>query len=145
MSDEIKIVGIENLISKFDDLADDEIIDKAVAKTASYIQANAKLLAPVDTGDLRNSIKTSEVIDHTAEVFTNCDHAVFNEYGTGTQGDPVVSHTTKESWTYMGTDGNFHTSHGMKPRPYMRPAAQAGREEVESIFMNTLKEKINNA
>ncbi len=133
----IEVKGLDSLIDKLDGLADGSLIDKGIALTASLVQSQAKLLSPVAEeagGDLRDSIKVSKVKDHTAEVYTNCDHAIFNEYGTGTKGDPEVPHTTKESWTYMGTDGQFHTTHGMEPRPFMRTAAKAGEEQMAGIF-----------
>lgn len=142
----IEIKGLDSLLAKLDGIADDSLIDKGIARTASLVQDQAKLLSPVAKGeaggDLRDSIKVSKVKDRTAEVYTNCDHAIFNEYGTGTKGDPEVSHTTKKSWTYMGTDGQFHTTHGMEPRPFMRPAAKAGEEQMEGIFGALIRKEL---
>ncbi len=139
----IEIKGFDNLMSKFNTINNGEAVDKGLEKGAKVVQTQAKLLARVDTGDLRNSIQTSEVKDHTVEVFTNSDHAVFNEFGTGTKGDPDVAHTTKKSWTYMGPDGNFHTTHGMEPAPFMRPAAEFSRKAVPKIISEEIKKAVN--
>lgn len=56
---------------------------KGLERGAKKIQKNAKHLAPVDTGQLRNSIKTkSEIKDDevTAQAYTNCEHAIYPEF-----------------------------------------------------------------
>lgn len=62
---------------------------KGLERGAKKIQKNAKLLAPVDTGHLRNSIKTkSEATQNgaEAEVYTNLEYAPYVEFGTGQRG-----------------------------------------------------------
>lgn len=59
----------------------------AVRKTAYDIEADAKALAPVDTGALKNSISTDLEGDGrnasmTAEIGPTVDYAIFQEYGT---------------------------------------------------------------
>lgn len=56
---------------------------KGLERGAKKIQKNAKYLAPVKTGQLRNSIKTkSQAIQSGAEaqVFTNCEYAPYVEF-----------------------------------------------------------------
>lgn len=54
------------------------------------VQKNAKYLAPVgEMGELRNSIKEDGEINGdeiNCKVYTNCDHAVYPEFGTGQRG-----------------------------------------------------------
>lgn len=62
---------------------------KGLERGAKKIQKNAKYLAPVDTGHLRNSIKTkSQITQYGAEaqVFTNCEYGPYVEFGTGERG-----------------------------------------------------------
>lgn len=65
-------------------------------KTASDIEADAKALAPVDTGALRSSISTTITGDGrggamTAEIGPTVEYGVFQEYGTSTQsGTPFM-------------------------------------------------------
>ena len=52
------------------------------------VQKNAKMLCPVDTGELRNSIKEDGKINGDeidCKVFTNSDHW-YPEFGTGQRG-----------------------------------------------------------
>ncbi|WP_248582598.1 HK97-gp10 family putative phage morphogenesis protein [Nocardioides sp. InS609-2] len=62
----------------------------AVRKTAFDIEADAKALAPVDTGNLKNSITTTLTGDGrtgsmSAEIGPTAEYGVFQEYGTSTQ------------------------------------------------------------
>lgn len=53
------------------------------------VQKNAKYFAPVKNGELRNSIKEDGEINGSeidCKVYTNCDHAVYPEFGTGQRG-----------------------------------------------------------
>lgn len=71
--------GLDELLSTLSGLGGDikESSRKGLERGAKKIQKNAKLLAPVDTGLLRNSIKTkSETTQEGAEaqVYTNCEY-----------------------------------------------------------------------
>ena len=65
-------------------------------RTAYAIEADAKALAPVDTGALRESISTTLTGDGrhggmTAEIGPTVDYGIFQEYGTSTQpGQPYM-------------------------------------------------------
>lgn len=65
-------------------------------KTAYDIQADAQILAPVDTGNLRSSIGTTLTGDGrnrtmTAEIGPTADYGIYQEYGTSTQpGQPFM-------------------------------------------------------
>lgn len=68
----------------------------ALRKTAYDIEADAKALAPVDTGNLRNSISSTIAGDGrtgqmTAEVGPTAEYGIHQEYGTSTQpGTPFL-------------------------------------------------------
>ncbi len=62
---------------------------KGLERGAKKIQKNAKKLASVDTGHLRNSIKTKSQATQDgveAQVFTNLEYAPYVEFGTGERG-----------------------------------------------------------
>lgn len=62
---------------------------KGLERGAKRIQKNAKHSAPVDTGHLRNSIKTKSQTTQDsveAQVFTNLEYAPYVEFGTGQRG-----------------------------------------------------------
>lgn len=61
------------------------LAERAVRKTALDVSATAKSIAPVDTGNLKNSIGmtvTSTADEITAEVGPTAHYGVFLEYGT---------------------------------------------------------------
>lgn len=68
----------------------------ALRKVAHDIEADAKALAPVDTGALRSSISTSVSGDGrnggmTAEIGPTVEYGIYQEYGTSTQpGTPFM-------------------------------------------------------
>lgn len=78
---------------------------RAVAKVALDIEASAKLFAPVDTGNLRNSIST----DHgvlSAEIGPTAEYGAYVEEGTSR----------------------------MAPQPYMGPAADRNFPRLEAAL-----------
>lgn len=58
----------------------------ALRKVAADIERDAKILAPVDTGDLENSVSTTiSDAGMTAEIGPTVDYAIYQELGTSTQ------------------------------------------------------------
>ena len=55
---------------------------RAIRKTALDIQADAQVLAPVDTGALRNSIGVTMSGPLAAEIGPTVHYAIYNEFGT---------------------------------------------------------------
>lgn len=85
------IEGLDELLATLTGLGGNvkESCRKGLERGAKKIQKNAKYLAPVDTGHLRNSIKTkSQTTQEGAEaqVFTNCEYSSCVEFGTGQRG-----------------------------------------------------------
>ena len=83
--------GLDELLANLFGLGGNvkESARKGLERGAKKIQKNAKLLAPVDTGQLRNSIKTKSQITQDgaeAQVFTNTEYAPYVEFGTGQRG-----------------------------------------------------------
>lgn len=63
----------------------------ALRKTAMDIEADAKAMAPVDTGNLQNSISTSITGDGrfgsmSAEVGPTAEYGIYQEFGTSVMG-----------------------------------------------------------
>lgn len=86
-----KLQGLDELLAALSGLSGDikTSCKKGLERGAKKVQKNAKLLTPVDTGNLRNSIKTkSESTQDGAEaqVFTNTEYAAYVEFGTGQRG-----------------------------------------------------------
>lgn len=56
-----------------------------VRRTALSIEAGAKRVVPVDTGNLKNSLQTQMVSDLEAEVGTVVEYGPYVEFGTSRQ------------------------------------------------------------
>lgn len=61
-----------------------EAIELALEKTTTDMAARAKILCPVDTSNLKNSITPdySEIKSLHGSVFTPCPYALYVEHGT---------------------------------------------------------------
>lgn len=141
----LEVDGIEKVLQLLDVLGESDRADllmiKALKHEANKIQAAAKLLCPVDTGQLRRSIVVTE-IENGVSVGTNAEDAEFVEYGTGKFGDKSVDHTTREYWRYQGSDGNWYTSHGEPPRPFLAPAFAAYEGEIAENVRKYVVERL---
>ena len=134
MSD-VKIEGLNNLLAKLNEYADPAQLRQSMEKCCAIVEASAKEKAPKDTGALRRSI--SSRIEETANgvegvIFTPLEYAPYIEYGTGLFAEDGGRQTP---WSYQDDEGNWHTTKGQHPRPYMRPALTENRDQI----LETLK------
>ncbi len=138
-----EIQGLDSLIRRLQSVRNDSgrIIDRGLLKAGEKIRGRAVLLCPVDTGELRNSIRVQKTAPLTAAVGTSLEYAPYVEYGTGTQGDPAVPHTSKDSWSWQDEEGNWHTSHGQPAQPFLRPAVK--EDEIYSTVAEEIRRAIN--
>lgn len=124
-----------NLNLILDSLADEQAINAAIGKACALVERSAKEKAPKDTGALRRSI-TSEVKDKEGVVFTPLEYAPYVEYGTGLFAE---SGGRKDvPWNYQDDKGEWHSTSGMRPQPFMRPALDENRERIVQIIGEAL-------
>lgn len=136
------VKGLDELLATLSGLGGDikESSRKGLERGAKKIQKNAKYLAPVKTGQLRNSIKTkSETTQEGAEaqVYTNAEHAPYVEFGTGQRGaesniDRPEGLSYKANWK------------GMSAQPYLTPAYLHAKNtgEVEQEVVKSIQQDI---
>jgi HK97 gp10 family phage protein len=79
------------------------MVERAVEKTAYDTEALAKVGAPVDTGNLRNSIAASSAMRPlTWRVYANADYALYVEVGTRKMpGHFYLTNALSQSWTAL--------------------------------------------
>lgn len=85
-------------------------IEVAMEEVGMVAEGYAKILCPVDTGRLRNSITHGMVDDHTVAIGTNVEYGPHVELGTVRQ----------------------------KAQPYLRPAAGNHKSEYRAILKKHL-------
>jgi HK97 gp10 family phage protein len=70
-------------------------------------------------------------------VFTPLEYAPYVEYGTGKFA--VNGDGRKDvPWHYQDDKGEWHTTSGQKPQPFMGPALNENREEILRIIKEAL-------
>ena len=127
--------GLEDVFAELDEVADAETLKRAIGKACAIVERDAKKKAPKGDGNLRRSI-TSKVDNRGFEVvgvvYTPLEYAPYVEYGTGLFAESGGRQDVP--WCYEDDEGEWHSTSGMKPRPFMRPALTENREEIKRII-----------
>lgn len=109
---------------------------RALEKCGLVAEGYAKKLAPVDTGNLRNSI--THLVDQGGDavyIGTNSEYAVYVEMGTG----KYVAGGRPTPWVYQDAKGQWHLTHGQKAQPYLKPAVADHVDTYQGIIKGELK------
>lgn len=113
------------------------------------IEASAKANAPVDLGELRDTLDhtvgteagTTRQIGNTTvssssqiigTVGSPKDYAIYVEYGTGEFAENGAGR--KGGWSYKDEKGIWHHTKGQKPQPYLRPAFKENKKNIQDII-----------
>jgi len=92
----------------------------------------AKKTVPTRHGRLKNSI-THKVEGKDVLIGTNVKYAPYVEFGTGIYAEGGNGRNTP--WVYKDEDG-FHWTRGMRPRPFLRPAATEHANTYKQIVLD---------
>lgn len=133
----IEFEGLNELLDSLDSVVDEEELNRALGKACALVERSAKQTAPKGNGELRRSIK-SEVKDGVGVVFTTLEYAPYVEYGTGLFAEERGRQDTP--WSYKDDEGVWHSTSGMKPQPFMRPALNENREQIIRIIKEGITE-----
>lgn len=136
----MSIRGVEKLLNKLDRLGgnSEEVLYKSLQKQGELVKSEAKTLCPVDTGDLRKSIRKrtkrykGKII---SSVYTNSDHAAYVEFGTGIRGE--ASNTNSNVEVAYKQDWN-----GIEAQPYLYPALKNQEDKIMKNIKNDVKKAI---
>ena len=126
----------------FNDYSDDvlnefhDAVLRALERCGEQAEGYAKDLAPVDTGNLRNSI--SHAVDEdepAAYIGSNVEYAAYVELGTGkyTEGGRPTP------WVYQDDNGNWHWTAGNPAQPFLKPAVADHPQTYRNIIEDELK------
>lgn len=115
-------------------------MQKALEEVGITAEGHAKQAAPVgDTGRLRNSIshavKSSE---NAVYIGTNVPYAPYVELGTGIYASDGQGR--KSPWVYTDSKGEKHYTRGIKPRHFLKNAAETHVDEYKAIIEKVMKE-----
>lgn len=135
----IEFQGLEELLDSLDNMADGANLGRALRRACALVERTAKQKAPKGNGELRRSITSTIENDGTdikGVVFTPLEYAPYVEYGTGLFAEEGGRKDVP--WSYQDDKGEWHTTSGMQPRPYMRPALDENREQILRILKEGL-------
>lgn len=111
-------------------------VEKALEECGLVAEGYAKKLAPVDTGNLRNSISHKVDPEEPAVyVGTNNLYAAYQEFGTG-----IYTEGGRDTpWVYQDEKGNWHWTRGNKAQPFLKPAVADHARQYRQIIEQELK------
>ena len=131
----IRIEGLDEVLAAIDNVGSVEKYVAALQKACALVERSAKENAPKGVGELRRSI-TSKIEEDGDEVigvvFTPLEYAPYVEYGTGLFAEN--GGRSDVPWHYQDDEGEWHTTSGQHPQPFMRPALDENRERIFEIF-----------
>ena len=127
----VEFEGAEKLIARLDKMSDEAALKKSLETAALLVERSAREKAPKDTGALRRSI-TSKVEGLEGIIYTPLEYAPYIEYGTGLFAE---GNGRKDvPWNYQDDKGNWHSTSGLKPQPFMRPSLDENRQKILEIL-----------
>lgn len=132
----VEFEGLDRIIATIDDVADVSEVKRALGKACALVEASAKQKAPKGSGELRRSI-TSEVNDTEGVVYTPLEYAPYVEFGTGLFAEN--GGRSDVPWVYKDEKGDWYTTYGQHPQPYMRPALDENRQKIIQILKEGIK------
>lgn len=134
------IENLDKLISKLEKLND---VNQAMEQACILVENEAKVKCPVDNGLLRNSI-THYIEDNPNElvgvVGTNVEYAPYVEFGTGIYSS--LGNGRQDRWKYKDAKGEWHSTIGQHPQPYLQPALEENRRKIEKMFKEQVKKGV---
>lgn len=142
----IEIDGLGDIIERLNEKAEefDSAIRRGVQKGGKEIQAECKAECPVKTSELRDSIieqTSGSGGRYTSEIGPTADYGIYVEMGTGIYAANGAGRQTP--WHYKDDDGNWHTTRGQAPKPYMEPGFEAGKDKAAEVLKEEIKKAIN--
>jgi len=104
---------------------------RALEKCGLTAEGYAKLLCPVDTSNLRNSI-THQVQPSEPAVYigTNSEYGPYVELGTG----KYYPSGRQTPWVYQDEKGQWHLTHGQRAQQYVKPAFADNLQQYKEII-----------
>lgn len=136
------VVGLKQLLTKLEDFGEEgqERIAATTEANAREIEANAKILAPKDTGKLAQSIRYLEIDRLNWKVQANATgiapYAPYMEFGTGGMVD--VPDELKD--VAIKFKGKGVRRIDLRPQPYLYPSFVKGRKQYLSDLEEDLKD-----
>lgn len=108
----------------------------ALEKCGLTAEGYAKLLCPVVTGNLRNSITHQvDISELLCRIGSASEYAAYVELGTGI----YYPGGRQDPWVYQDAKGNWHLTHGQRAQPYLKPAVADHVPEYKAMIEGEMR------
>lgn len=134
------VKGLDELLKKLDNLQSNQVVKEALTKSCLIVEAEAKERCPYDDGQLKQSI-TSVVNKNIGAVGTNVEYAPYVHQGTGIYA--VNGDGRKDRWSYKDAEGNWHSTIGQHPNPFLETALESKKPKILEIFKGEIRGAID--
>ena len=133
----VKVDGIEELTVQLDGMGNYWKMREALLKAGALVERSAKQKAPKHNGQLAQSIQYAvDGSATTCTVFTPLEYAPYVEYGTGLGAEE--NGRKDVPWHYQDERGEWHTTSGQDPQPFMRPALTENESKITELLEGAL-------
>jgi HK97 gp10 family phage protein len=133
------VKNVDSLIKKLENISK-VATDEALETACAMVERDAKILCPVGMGELRNSI-TYEVEDGVGAVGSNLEYAPYVHQGTGIYA--IHGDGRKDRWSYQDAEGNWHSTIGQQPNPFLQRALDMNQEAITKMIQQKVREAAN--
>ena len=133
----VKVEGIEELTVQLDGMGNYWKMRDALLKAGALVERSAKQKCPKDNGQLAQNIQYSvDGKGTTCTVYNPLEYAPYVEYGTGLYAEE--NGRKDVPWHYQDEEGNWHTTSGQKPQPFLRPALTENENKITELLQGAL-------
>lgn len=128
-----------------------EVVDEGMEDAVAEIANDIRKRAPVDTGELKESIHVEPQGDGEYLIIVGADHAVYQEYGTGPHIiRPTDSEALHFTWPGGGPEGEdvevfaAKVEHpGHDAQPFVRPSLDENDNELATAILDAIEDAID--
>lgn len=136
-----KIKGLDKLLAQLNDLPVqlENKIEAIIQDNSLQLVRSAKRFAPVDTGELRQSINAARKGELNWRVYVSAKHGPFIEFGTG----GLVRVPPELIDLALQFKGRGVKEINIRPQPFLYPAFELQRDLYIADLRNLLNTEIN--
>lgn len=132
----VKVEGLDDVLEAISNMGDEQELKLAMGKACAFVEGEAKKNAPKGNGELRRSIESrveNDGRDIVGVVSTPLEYAPYVEFGTGLFAEDGNGRKDVP-WSYQDEKGDWHSTRGQHPHPFLRPALHENRTTILRIL-----------
>lgn len=116
-----------------------EALEKGLEAVGQLIENKAKEKCPTDDGQLKASITHQVDMENSnVAIGSNLEHAPYVHQGTGIYAKDGDGRK-EVPWRYQDSKGEWHSTKGQKPNPFLQNAVDENMDKLIKPFENLLE------